>query len=186
MKKYLNRKKMFVGVTRWIPLGFAVTAIFGVVYIETQFQMRSAANDPQVAIVRDIDHALGAGATYESFNDPNPIDLGESDAPYVLIYDLNHKPLAGSAVLHGEIPMVPRGVLEFAKLHGEHRLTWQPERGVRQAIVVLYHAGLSPAFVVVGRSLHETESRDFQLLCLTEITWSFAMLGSLILAVLTA
>jgi hypothetical protein len=46
------------------------------------------------------------------------------------------------------------GVLDYMRQHGEERVTWQPEKGVRMAtVVVRYDKG----FVLAGRSLREME-----------------------------
>lgn len=48
------------------------------------------------------------------------------------------------------------GVLDYMRQHGEERVTWQPEKGVRMAtVVVRYDKG----FVLAGRSMREVEIR---------------------------
>jgi hypothetical protein len=74
--------------------------------------------------------------------------------------------------------MLPSGVLEFARTHGGHRLSWQPRRGVRQALVIAPVAG--KGFVVAGRSLRETEARKQQVLQLVGIAWAIGLAGLLL------
>ncbi|HZK78375.1 MAG TPA: hypothetical protein VFC35_05655, partial [Gemmatimonadaceae bacterium] len=64
---------------------------------------------------------------------------------------------------------------------GEARVTWQPEPGVRMATVVTRNPGSSGGFIVVGRSLLETESRIQQLGTLLFLGWGATLVGLLIL-----
>ena len=183
--KYKN-VKYFDVLVKWLPLGFAITMLCGYVFVTNQFMLRSAANEPQVQMARDITANLTNGMPYNTCAPLSPVDLRGSLAPYVLLYDENHAPMTTGALLDGMIPVITEGVFAYAKAHGEHHLTWQPARGVREAIVVIYHAGLQPGYVVVGRSLQETELRESQLFAVTEIIWSLSMLGTLFLSVLVA
>ena len=55
----------------------------------------------------------------------------------------------------------PAGVFAVAKQNGENRRTWQPEPGVRNAIVVLpYSVDGEQGYVIGGHSLRETEDRE--------------------------
>jgi hypothetical protein len=171
------------GTRAWLPLGFAITFIFVFIYMTAQQNLRMNANDPQVTIANDIAMALGEGVPYSEFSSPHPVDMAASLSPYVILYDLSGKPIIGSAALDHSYPTPPRGVFEYAKKHGEDRVTWQPKKGVRQAIVVRYHLGTNPAYVVAGRSLTEVESREAWLFNGTEVLWAFTMLGSLFFSV---
>ncbi len=42
---------------------------------------------------------------------------------------------------------------------GEDRITWQPEPGIRSAVVVVHYTGATPGYVMAGRSLREVEWR---------------------------
>jgi hypothetical protein len=72
------------------------------------------------------------------------------------VFDDSGNVLGSSATLHGAIPIYPSGVLDYTLKNGEDRLTWQPERGVRMATVVVRY---SKGFVMAGRSLREVEIR---------------------------
>jgi len=60
-------------------------------------------------------------------------------------------------------------------------VTWQPARGVRQAVTLVYHesAGVSPVYVLVGHPLRDIEHRSCTLFYLIEFAWAMTMLGSL-------
>jgi hypothetical protein len=66
---------------------------------------------------------------------------------------------------------LPRGVFDFAKNTGENVFTWQPESGVRVAVVLKSVQSPDYSFVAVGRSLLEVEKRERDLLTMTIISW---------------
>jgi hypothetical protein len=68
--------------------------------------------------------------------------------------------VATSATLHGESLAPPSGVFDNAHANGMNTLTWQPEAGVRSAIVVKSYPG---GFVLAGRSLQSIEEREMSL-----------------------
>ena len=90
----------------------------------------------------------------------NKIDISQSLAPYLVIYDTSHQIVASSATLHGEPLAPPSGVFDNAQTSGMNVLTWQPEAGVRSAIVVKSYPG---GFVLAGRSLQSVEERETSL-----------------------
>src|SRR5205807_10608115 len=102
-------------------------------------------------------------------------DIGRSLTPFVLVYDQRGQLVAGSATLHGQPPTYPNGVLTIARERGEHRVTWQPEPGVRSATVVVPWSG---GTVVAGRSLREEEARVDRLQALIGVAWLAVIGGS--------
>jgi hypothetical protein len=146
--------------------------------------MRQYADDPQMQMAEDAAAQLESGASAVSLLPPSRIDLANSLAPFIIVFDPEGKPLVSSGALHGKTPSPPAGVLEHARKIGEHRLSWQPEPGVRQAIVVVAVNGGKGGFVLAGRSLRETELRKAQLLHLVQITWLLGLLGTLVFVAL--
>ncbi len=118
--------------------------------------LRMGANDPQIQLARDAAASMAEGEDPLALLPPGQVDLGSSLAPFVLVYDTAGGVLATTAILHGQIPDLPAGVREFASDHGEDRVTWQPEPGVRIAAVVVPFDG---GTVLIGRSLREVEER---------------------------
>ena len=90
---------------------------------------------------------------------PAKIDVASSLAPFVMVFDDAGNVLASSGLLNGQNPPLPPGVLDFTRSHGEDRVTWTPEAGVRIAAVVVRSEGSKPGFVLAGRSLREAEKR---------------------------
>jgi hypothetical protein len=148
--------------------------------------LRLQANDPQVQLAEDAARALAAGADPKSVLPPGPeVDVARSLAPFVVVYDAAGAPIASSGRLHGAAPRLPGGVLEHARAQGGHRLSWQPEVGVRQALVVVpLRAAEAPGFVVAGRSLREVEARKRQALDFLLLLWALGLGGLLPLALL--
>lgn len=161
---------------RWLPLGVVVTILIGTFYVMSQQIIRQAANDPQIQLSEDTALALADGQTPETLVGPNKVDIGISLAPYIIIYDDKGKVLASSGLLHSKIPDIPKGVLESARTNTQNRVTWQPESGVRSAIVVTHNNKSQAGFVVAGRSLRESENRQNQLLKLAALGWLLAII----------
>jgi sensor histidine kinase regulating citrate/malate metabolism len=147
-----------------------ITVIFGVTYATVQQSYRTAANDPQIQIARDINASLQQGKTVEGFL-ADTIDIGQSLSTFVALYDANGKPVRSSGDLDGKMPELPAGVFEFAKSHGEHQVTWQPRSGVRMAMVIVSSTASPVGFVAAGRSLQEVEVREHNLIIMIFTGW---------------
>ena len=137
-----------------------VAAAAGIlVYAAVQQDLRQGANDPQEQLAEDAVAALDAGAAPASVVGAARVDLNASLAPFVAVYAVDGTALATDGVLDGRPPVPPSGVLESARSTGRDAVTWQPEAGIRIALVVLPWRG---GTVAAGRSLRrveETESR---------------------------
>ena len=140
----------------WIPIAAAVVALTATEYVTAQQLLRMGANDPQIQLARDAASSMAEGEDPLALFPPGQVDVASSLAPFVLVYDTAGGVLATTAVLHGQIPDLPAGVREFASDHGEDRVTWQPEPGVRIAAVIVPFDG---GTVLIGRSLREVEER---------------------------
>ena len=165
----------------WLPIAAVTTILCLLVYATVQQVFRNSANDPQIQMAEDAAAALAHDAPVASVVPPARIDIERSLAPFTVVLDGKGGIVATSGLLNGRSPAIPPGVLEFAKTHGEHRVTWQPERGVRIASVVLAYGGATPGFVVAGRSLRESERRTAQLGTFVITAWLAALAVSLIL-----
>jgi hypothetical protein len=87
------------------------------------------------------------------------------------------EPVASSAQLHGQPPPFPTSV--FADARGQDHITWQPEPGVRSAVVVQSWRG---GFVVAGRLLRLVEERTDQILLLTSFMWLLTLAAAAVAA----
>jgi hypothetical protein len=141
------------------------------VYLAVQQLWRHSANDPQLQMARDIALRLDRGDPINAVVPADPVDMRQSLAPFVMILDDAGTVVASSGRLGAQPRTVPAGVLNFVRQQGEERVTWQPEMDVRIATVVVRRAGSSPGFVIVGRSLLESERRTSQFQQLVGLAW---------------
>jgi len=164
----------------WFPLAILITLLSGLMYSVVQQVLRKYANDPQIQMAEDAADALTNGQSLATVVPAGQINIAKSLAPYLVVFDDSGKVLASSGLLHNQLPTFPAGVFEYVRLHGEDRVTWQPEPGVRSATVVVHNGGSSPGFVMAGRSLRESENRDTEFLFMIGFGWAFTCFATLV------
>jgi len=147
-------------VAIWLPIAAATTGLALIVYGAVQQNLRLTADDPQVALARRTAAQLDAGTPPSAAVPAERVDLARSLDPFVLVFDANGQVLASSATLHSQVPDYPVGVFDTVRARGEDRVTWQPEKDVRNATVAISWQG---GFVVAGRSLRLTEQHIDQI-----------------------
>lgn len=150
-------------------------------YAAVQQSYRDAADDPQVQLAHDTALRLNGGVPASSQAGGEPVDMKTGLAPFAIVYDKNRNVQAANGHLNTTTPVPPTGVFERADQNGGNRFTWEPADGVRIAAVVEPYNG---GFVLVGRSLSETEGRESQLRLLVLLGWIAAMSGSLAISAL--
>ncbi|HLZ95680.1 MAG TPA: hypothetical protein VKT20_10165 [Candidatus Dormibacteraeota bacterium] len=157
-------------------LAVVATLAAGLGYVIAQQTVRQAANHPQVEMARDAISKLDAGASPTSVLPARVVDLDSpSDAdPYLIVVDRLRRILASSVTIGGQQPLPPDGVFDYVQSHGEDVITWQPEPGVRSAIVV---DSFGQGFVVAGRSLKATEELESALSLWALGGWALAMVA---------
>jgi hypothetical protein len=148
----------------WLVMAVMITGLVGLCYGAVQQDLRQSANDPQIQMAEDIAAKLTDGLPLQSVVPSEKVDIAKSLAPYIIVFDATRKPIASSAQLDGQIPTLPPGVPDYVRQNGENRITWQPQIGVRSAIVVTQFKGSNSGFVLVGRSLREVENREDNIL----------------------
>jgi len=163
----------------------AATATIAVmfVYAAVQQTYRSGANDPQVQLAGDAAAALSAGAPVPAVVASDPVDMGSSLAPFLIVYDSTDRAIAGSGRLNGALPAPPSGVLALARKGGWHSVTWQPSRNVRIAAVLRRADDASGRVVLAGRSMREVEERESRLLLMSVLVWGALLVTSILAAV---
>jgi hypothetical protein len=166
---------------RWLPLAVVTTALCALVYGTVQQSVRQGANDPQIQMAEDAAAALDRGVDPATVVAGPQVDIARSLAPFLLVYDMDGKPSAGSGLLDGRLPDYPIGALQAARSAGANRVTWQPQPAVRIAsVAVPYKSG----YVVAGRSLREVEKREAQTQTMTLLAWLAALVASFIITAL--
>lgn len=158
-----------------ITAAIIVTVVLLVLYTSVQQSYRSAANDPQIQIARDVCDALGKGRSINRLFSADTIDLSQSLAVFTEIFDKNGKPLQSTGFINGSLPKLPAGVFDFTNANNEDILTWQPQSNIRMAMVVEKVRSPVYGFVAAGRSLKETEARESNLLKMVGLAWLICM-----------
>ena len=145
------------------------------IYATVQQSYRSNANYPQAAVTSDIANRLHRMASIDPYFSGDTVDLENSLNVFVVLYDASGQPLRSNAVFKGSPPQLPSGVFEFVRGNGEERVTWQPEKGTRIAMVVRLENHGDIAFVAAGRSLRETEDNESNLRKMILAAWVLCM-----------
>lgn len=152
-------------------IAILVTILCGLIYVTVQQSYRSAANDPQLQLAKDISYKLEQGHPVDNLLLNDSIEVSRSLSPFVALYDNDGNPVRSTATLDGEFPKLPKGVFDFTRKNKEDVLSWQPRRGVRMAMVVEYVHASNISFVAAGRSLEEVEKRESNLTIMVIIAW---------------
>ncbi len=148
-----------------------VTGLSGLIYAAVQQDLRQSANDPQIQMAEDAATKLTDGVQVQTVVPPEKVNIADSLAPYMMVFDATGNPIASSALLDGRTPKIPSSVFDGVRKNGEDRFTWQPQLGVRSAVVVTQFRGPHPGFVLAGRSLREVEIREDHILWIVMAGW---------------
>jgi hypothetical protein len=151
------------------------TVLCLLIYASVQQEYRTSANDPQIQLAADIKNRLEQLYSIENIFPRDTIDLAKCLGVFAVLYDKDEYVIRSSALLNNENPVLPKGVFDVVKMNGEDRVTWQPQRSVRMAIVVMKVNSIHVNYVVVGRSLRETEVREGDLLFMVFVGWIICM-----------
>jgi hypothetical protein len=145
----------------FVSLAIAVTGVLMASYIIVQQTYRQSLNDPQLQIAQDAALALQNGAVPAQIvpHGTPLVDIKNSLAPWVAVYDSNGTVLESSGQLTNAPPKLPSGVFDTTQWRSaEDRISWQPEPDVRQAVVIAQTPD-KKYFVASGRNMREVEQR---------------------------
>jgi hypothetical protein len=177
---------------KWFPLAIVITMLCGIAYVIMQQNYRMNANDPQIQIAHDVILNIEAGSDPKSIDDLTKIEMAKSLSPFVIVYDKDKKVIANESTLNGESFLPPANTLDnvgkkynyfiFTQPINENRFTWQPQKDVRiAAVLVKYDNG----YVLAGRNMKEIETRIINLGIMTLIGWVTALVVSFLMVVFT-
>jgi hypothetical protein len=161
---------------RYLPFSLIVvllTIAFGTAYGIGQQILRLGADDPQIQLAHEIATQLNAGTQVEDVVGAYKVNVAQSLASFVVIYDKSGSPVAGTGYLDGSRPKVPIGVLKAADNQSDNRVTWQPKDGVRIASVSV---AAKNNYVLAGRSLREVENREQKIFQIALSGWVASLL----------
>lgn len=152
-----------------------VSGILLAMYATVQQVYRTAANDPQLQLARDISASVNTNNMVHLLPD-DTIEIDKSLATFVALYDKNGHAIGSTGMLDGKWPDLPNGVFTYANANKENDITWQPRPGVRMAMVVVsVPSEGSIGYVAVGRSLQEVEARENNLVKMIALVWVVCM-----------
>ncbi len=109
----------------WLLIAIVVTGLIGLVYVAVQQDLRQGANDPQIQMAEDTAAKLANGQSVQNVVPSEKVDIANSLAPYLIIFNANGIPIASSAQLDGQTPTIPSGVFDYVRQNGEDRFTWR-------------------------------------------------------------
>ncbi|MET3719650.1 MULTISPECIES: hypothetical protein [unclassified Arthrobacter] len=147
----------------WLAAAAVVTVVFGSLYIAFQQSGRRSANVAPSAAAAAQMQLLGTSVASVPL-----VELTPDSGVFVIVYGTDDKPETGTATLHGVLPTLPSGVLDTARRSGEDAVTWQPEPGLRMAVIARSSAG---KVVVAGQSLTPYEATDTMIRVYLVLGW---------------
>lgn len=147
-------------VLAWLPFAGLVIIMSVTGFAIVQQSMRLSANEPQIQIAEAIINAIGQGQDPKELFPGTTVDMTKSLESFAIIYDTDGKVLSNSITLDGSVPDLPKEALSEAKKHGDNRITWEPKKGVRNALIIKpFESQEISGFVAIGRSLSEVDNR---------------------------
>lgn len=161
---------------RWLPVAIATSVLAFAGLLSWHQQLRAAVDAAPRKLAHDAALGIVAGQGIRAWMPP-PIALESGEGLFLAAYDTGGRPLWSSARLRGALPAPPAGVFAHA-VGGEHRLSWQPAAGIREALVIVPLPGRG--YLLAGQSLHEAEARKTQVMGLWLGAWLLALLSSLL------
>lgn len=166
----------------WVLSLVLVTFFCLLLLFVVQKMYRQAANHPQIQIAEDAAAAFEQNqftnetlkSSFESFVPSiGQVDLGSSLSPWIQVYDASREVIESSVSIQEAqtTPRVSSELFEGLSKRDQIRLTWQPRKGIRQAIVITKFSGLRSGYIVVGRSLREVEDQIRILTVIISAAW---------------
>jgi len=151
--------KLLLVIWHWFPFALTVTLICVIVYVVVQQDYRMSANDIPSQLAEDAANSLDKGTDPKALVDSVPVDISTSLSPYIMIFDVRDNVVASSAILDGQSPVPPAGVLKYVRENNDETVSWQPRKGVRQALVLRKTTGGKNYVVAAGHSLRKAEEK---------------------------
>jgi Ca2+/Na+ antiporter len=175
--------KYFIFFKNWLPYAAMITLMCMIIYVITQQNFRLTANDPQTQMAEDAVTAINNGADPKSLIISGPVfEMSKSFSPFIMIYDKAGNIAAGNTTLNGKLLTLPNGVIDYIQKNGHDMVSWQPQPGVRDAMVGIKAA--KGYTVIAGRSLHQVEERIATLGEQVLFGWVVSLIGMFIIIVI--
>src|SRR5215213_1032525 len=161
-----------------------ITIIMLPIYISMQQIYRTGLDDPQVQLVQDVGSGIKKGLAFENLVPRDTVNIDHSLRPFLVAYNGEGQPLNSTGYLDGKMAKLPFGVLDYTRKNHDHRVTWEPRKGVRMAMVIEYINTSAIAFIAAGRSMAEVESRSLSMTSLLFKAWLLSISLVIIFAIM--
>lgn len=166
----------------WFSAVLVITIIFGTMYVASQQVMREDANDPQIQLAEDTAAELNSGEQPSNVVS-GKVDINNSLAPFVLIYNKAGTIEAGNGYLDGVLADgAPYGTMEASASAPYTTVTWSPYSNLKIASVSVTADNY---YVFSGRSLAQVGIREKLVLRITALGWIISILILIIAAIHT-
>lgn len=176
MLKFTVSKQRRFNIYWFAPWFVAITLLSGMFFLLAQQIVRIGANESVVQLAEDLARRISQDTTLPQEFPPQKIEFSKSLATFLYLFDANKALVGTTASLNNGTAIIPTGVLQKAHDKGENRVTWQPSKGVRIALVATYFKGKSEGYIAVGRNLREAERLIDTLFTLAGIGWATTLL----------
>lgn len=161
----------------WLPLAIAVTGLSLLCYVSAQQVLRQSMNDMPVQVAQDAVARINAGEAIADVAQGN-VNIGESVAPFVIVYDQDGKLIAGSGALDGQVPTPPHGVFDNVDFWRWGH-SWQPNKNVRiDAAIIPFKSASSSGFVLGGRNVRLMEDHIVHIGYLVLQAWILLLIAT--------
>lgn len=156
-------------IVGWLAAAVITTVVFASVYLALQQMARQEVNIAPAAAAAAQAQQIGS----DPATGPH-LELTKDSGLFLIVYGGDNKVIHTTVALHGEVPNLPVGVLEATRARGTDAVTWEPEPGLRMAIVSRDVGG---KVVVAGQSLTPYEAIDKR----TQLVLAAGWLASMVL-----
>ena len=145
------RKKVIL----FLGIEVILVLILGVWFVSVQQKIRLSANDLPATIAATAKQNLEQGLV-DRVTTGKIINLRTDNDPFVIILNQDKKIIGTTALLDNSLISPPVGVMDAATKKGVNKITWAPEKKIREAIIVIPY---KDGYVIAGQSLKTFEDR---------------------------
>jgi len=158
-------------ITARVAAAVLFSLIVLLIYAAVQQTYRMAATDPQTGLVRDRANDIKYSRTYH-FVENSDVNAQQSFSTFMQLYNKDGQLIYSGGTINGKAPHFSEGVLDNAKQFTAHAITKQPTSTMHLAAVATCTTMPDAAFVVVARSLQETENCGIRLITMIILFWA--------------
>ena len=160
----------------WLAALLVVSLLNGLVYGAMQQVLRLGANDPQIQLAEDTAAQLAAGGAPSEVLPTRTVDIGESLAPYIMVYTEQGQPSAHPPLYMASSPNSPAASSTTCAAGARSVSPGSPTPECAALLSSCPFQAQSAGFVLAGRSLREVERRAEELLWEVAAAWGVMML----------